>query len=156
MVSRLPHETFTQGLTTQHLNVGCVRGDQLEGSEQERSLDFSAIFESVHMPKFNYFWTLSKMAKKSRDRSCSEPSNFALPPLPHEPKCHRKTKETSAVLLVTHVREPCSDSQKKSTCTMVDHCVTLDNWQVYQTPSMTCSKQLMRFPKFLKSANFKC
>ena len=48
---------------------------QLEGSEQERSLDFSAIFESVHMPKFNYFWTLSKMAEKSRDRSCSEPSN---------------------------------------------------------------------------------
>ena len=42
---------------------------------QERSLDFSAIFESVHMPKFNYFWTLSKMAEKSRDRSCSEPSN---------------------------------------------------------------------------------
>ena len=48
---------------------------ELEGSEQERSLDFSAIFESVHMPKFNYFWTLSKMAEKSRDRSCSEPSN---------------------------------------------------------------------------------
>ena len=39
-------------------------GFQLEGSEQERSLDFSAIFESVHMPKFNYFWTLSKMAEK--------------------------------------------------------------------------------------------
>ena len=37
---------------------------QLEGSEQERSLDFLAIFESVHMPKFNYFWTLSKMAEK--------------------------------------------------------------------------------------------
>ena len=50
-------------------------GDQLEGSEQEQSLDFSAIFESVHIPKFNYFWTLSKMAEKSRDRSCSEPSN---------------------------------------------------------------------------------
>ena len=29
--------------------------NQMEGSEQERSLDFSAIFESVHMPKFNYF-----------------------------------------------------------------------------------------------------
>ena len=28
---------------------------ELEGSEQERSLDFSAIFERVHMPKFNYF-----------------------------------------------------------------------------------------------------
>ena len=28
---------------------------ELEGSEQEQSLDFSAIFESVHMPKFNYF-----------------------------------------------------------------------------------------------------
>ena len=26
----------------------------------------------------NYFWTLSKMAKKSRDRSCSEPSNSTL------------------------------------------------------------------------------
>ena len=25
------------------------------------------------MPKFNYFWTLSKMAEKSRGRSCSEP-----------------------------------------------------------------------------------
>ena len=49
---------------------------QLEGSEQEQSLDFSAIFESVHMPKFNYFWTLSKMAEKSRDHSCSEPSNY--------------------------------------------------------------------------------
>ena len=48
----------------------------MEGSEQERSLDFLAIFESVHMPKFNYFWTLSKMAKKSRDRSSSEPSNY--------------------------------------------------------------------------------
>ena len=48
---------------------------QLEGSEQERYLDFSAIFESVHMPKFSYFWTLSKMAVKSRDRSCSEPFN---------------------------------------------------------------------------------
>ena len=24
----------------------------------------------------NYFWTLSKMAEKSRDRSCSEPSNW--------------------------------------------------------------------------------
>ena len=48
---------------------------ELEGSEQERSLDFLAIFESVHMPKFNYFWTLSKMAEKSRDHSCSEPSN---------------------------------------------------------------------------------
>ena len=48
---------------------------ELEGSEQEQSLDFLAIFESVHMPEFNYFWTLSKMAEKSRDRSCSEPSN---------------------------------------------------------------------------------
>ena len=27
------------------------------------------------MPKFNYFWTLSKMAEKSRGRSCSEPFN---------------------------------------------------------------------------------
>ena len=26
----------------------------------------------------NYFWTLSKMAEKSRDRSCSEPSNYML------------------------------------------------------------------------------
>ena len=24
----------------------------------------------------NYFWTLSKMAEKSRGRSCSEPSNY--------------------------------------------------------------------------------
>ena len=51
--------------------------NQMEGSEQERSLDFSAIFESVHMPKFNYFWTLSKMAEKSRDHSCSEPSKWS-------------------------------------------------------------------------------
>ena len=29
------------------------------------------------MPKFNYFWTLSKMAEKSRGRSCSEPFNWA-------------------------------------------------------------------------------
>ena len=36
---------------------------------------WSDCIESVHMPKFNYFWTLSKMAEKSRDRSYSEPSN---------------------------------------------------------------------------------
>ena len=28
------------------------------------------------MPKFNYFWTLSKMTEKSRGRSCSEPFNY--------------------------------------------------------------------------------
>ena len=61
-------------LNTSALETHCK--GQLEGSEQERSLDFSAIFESVHMPKFNYFWTLSKMAEKSRDRSCSEPFNL--------------------------------------------------------------------------------
>ena len=59
-------------------NTNNIKHEQLEGSEQERSLDFSPIFESVHMPKFNYFWTLSKMAEKSRDRSCSEPSNFSI------------------------------------------------------------------------------
>ena len=55
-----------------------VTVSQMEGSEQEGSLDFSAIFESVHMPKFSYFWTLSKMAKKSRDRSCSEPFKYTM------------------------------------------------------------------------------
>ena len=42
-------------------------------SKNDPLIFFSAIFESVHMPKFSYFWTLSKMAEKSRDRSCSEP-----------------------------------------------------------------------------------
>ena len=68
--------------TANHCNpkskLKCLFKVELEGSEQERSLDFLAIFESVHMPKFNYFWTLSKMAEKSRDRSCSEPFNCKL------------------------------------------------------------------------------
>ena len=49
--------------------------EQLKGSEQERSLDFLAIFESVQKQLNFGMWTLSKMAEKSRDHSCSEPSN---------------------------------------------------------------------------------
>ena len=63
------------GFSKSHSIYFYVRFAQLEGSEQERSLDFSVIFGSVQK-KLNFgMWTLSKMAEKSRDRSCSEPSN---------------------------------------------------------------------------------
>ena len=61
------------------LGVGTNTSSRLIGGLRARTIPwFFGHFWTCSEVVDNYFWTLSKMAEKSRDRSCSEPFNCPL------------------------------------------------------------------------------